>query len=132
MWIFIRNNAFFLANLRICGLGRQEYLRIYHYTFEDLLFADGIPQKFADLRIADESLRICGCAICGLAYLRNFAHLRLRNELNNLRICDLRTNQNNYVPTSGLFHTDLHRKHKKNQSVGASPCVCHKARDLLR
>jgi hypothetical protein len=76
MRIWIRNTAFFLANLwiAICGLEHKGNLwicdlRINHYNFADLLFADwvGIPQKFADLQ--------------------------LRNEPKNLRICDLQTSK---------------------------------------
>jgi hypothetical protein len=42
MRIWIRNTAtaFFLANLQICGLGRQGNLQINHYKFADLRFAD--------------------------------------------------------------------------------------------
>jgi hypothetical protein len=55
MWICIRNTAFFLANLRICGLGYQgNFLicdfRINHYIYANLRFANR-PQKFADLRV---------------------------------------------------------------------------------
>ncbi len=76
IWIRTLLFSFQICGFAICGLGRQEYLRMCdfrmdHYKFEDLLFGDGTPQKFADLRFADESLRICGCGICGLAHLRN-------------------------------------------------------------
>jgi hypothetical protein len=46
MRIWIRNTVFFLANLWICSL------------------RTGTPKKFADMRFADNSLQICGFAIC--------------------------------------------------------------------
>jgi hypothetical protein len=98
MRIWIRTLLFSLqiCGFTICGLGRQEYLRICdlrmnHYNFEDLLFADGTPQKFADLRFADESLRICGCEICGLATLRNLriCYCGMRPTICGLAICGI-------------------------------------------
>jgi hypothetical protein len=76
MRIWIRNNAYFLANLRICRLGHQGNLRvcdlrIYHYRFAGLQFADWYT-TFRNLRICDcrMSTKICGLTkqICVLTF----------------------------------------------------------------
>ncbi len=78
MWIWVRNTAFFLANLRICDLwtGTQMKFAICGLLITSLRIWDlrtGAPQKFADLQ--------------------------LRNEPKNLWICSLRTNKKICVPT---------------------------------
>ncbi len=69
MRIWIRNNAFFHANLRICDLGT------------------GTPN--CDLEI-NHYICICGFAICGLAQLRN---VRICDCEMSPRICDLWINE---------------------------------------
>ncbi len=62
---------FSLANFLICGLGNRRILRICDLRINHY--------KFADLRFADwNTMEICGSAICGLI-------------ITNLRICDVRT-----------------------------------------
>jgi hypothetical protein len=105
MRTWIRNTAFFLADLRT-GTPRK---------FVDLRFAD---LRFANLRFA-----ICGFEICGLIITnlwisnlrtgrpQKFADLRLRNEPKNFRICDLRTKKKFVCPpllTSYLILNNVH------------------------
>jgi hypothetical protein len=77
MRIWIRNIAFFLANLRICD------------------FRTGIPRKlggFAICRLIITNLRIYDLPN---GTPQKFVNLLLRNYPKNLRICDLRTSKRN-------------------------------------
>ncbi len=80
MRIWIRNNAYFLADLRICRLGQQGNFRI------------------CDLRI--NHYRFAGLQFCGLLHLRNLRIWRLQNEPKNLRI----NKKQICVPTFGLVY----------------------------
>ena len=72
MWIWIRNTAFFLANLQICDL------------------QTGAARKFADY-----SLQICDLQT---GSPQKFANVRLRNEPKTLPICDFRTKKKFVFP----------------------------------
>jgi hypothetical protein len=78
MRIWIRNTAFFLANLQICDLRTGTPRK-----FADLRF-DEYPSKFSDLRTGTP---------------QQLADFRLRNEPKNLRICDLRAIKKISMPT---------------------------------
>ncbi len=50
-------------------------------------------------------MKLCEFFICGLAHPKKFADLRQRNEHNNLRICDLRTQTKKFAYSRKMNYT---------------------------